>query len=148
MSEDAKKAASKRDAQAAAQQKRKTTMLAAYVKHGTVFHASKAANVPRRTHYDWLKADPVYADAFKDAADAVADRLEKEAMRRASQGWLEPVYHRGQVVGHVRKFSDLLLIFMLKALRPEKYRERFDHQHAGRFTLEQVLGASREDVNG
>ena len=30
------------------------------------------------------------------------------------------------VVGHVCKFSDLLLIFLLKARRPDVYRERQD----------------------
>ena len=58
-------------------------------------------------------------DAIEDATDA----LELEARRRAFSGVEEPVYYKGQVVGGVRKYSDVLLIFLLKAHRPEKYRE-------------------------
>jgi hypothetical protein len=119
-------------------------MLSAYVEHGTIFHACEAASISRRTHYDWLKADPGYSAAFEDAKDAVADGLEQEAAHRAKEGWLEPVYYKGEVCGQVRRFSDLLMIFLLKGLRPEKYRERIDTRHGGTLTLEQAICASRE----
>ena len=35
-------------------------------------------------------------------------------------------WYKGQPGGYVREYSDLLLMFRLKALRPEKYRERVD----------------------
>src|SRR6266699_1263767 len=41
----------------------------------------------------------------------------------------------GQICGHVRKHSDTLLIFLLKARRPEKYRERIEHQHGGHIAV-------------
>ena len=34
------------------------------------------------------------------------------------------MFWQGQVVGAVRKYSDTLLIFLLKSRRPEIYRER------------------------
>ena len=37
----------------------------------------------------------------------------------------EAVYYKGQVCGTVRKYSDILLIFLLKSKRPDTYR---DHQ--------------------
>jgi hypothetical protein len=125
-------------------QQKKAAMLAAYIEHGTVFHACRATSMSRRTHYDWLQQDPAYASAFEDAKDAVADRLEQEAARRAKEGWPEPVFYKGEVCGHVHKFSDLLLIFLLKGLRPEKYRERVDTRHEGTLTLEAAVMASRE----
>lgn len=48
--------------------------------------------------------------------------LEQEAIRRAVQGVKEPVYYKGDVVGHVEKRSDSLLMFLLKARDP-RYRE-------------------------
>jgi hypothetical protein len=125
-------------------QQKKEAMLAAYLKCGTIFHGCKGAGITRRTHYDWMKADPAYRDAFEDAAEAVADNLEAEAMRRAREGWPEPVYYQGEVCGSVRKFSDLLLIFMLKALRPDKFRERIDLKHSGKLGLEAAIAASRQ----
>jgi hypothetical protein len=61
----------------------------------------------------------------------VADQLEQEARRRAHDGVRKPVYQGGKRVGYIQEYSDTLLIFLLKGLRPEKYRERFEHSGAG-----------------
>ena len=52
------------------------------------------------------------------------DELEAEARRRAVQGVRQPVFHQGKVVGHIRKYSDLLLIFLLKHRRPEIFADK------------------------
>ena len=49
--------------------------------------------------------------------------LEAEALRRALKGTEKPVYQNGKQVGAIREYSDLLLIFLLKARRPTVYRE-------------------------
>jgi hypothetical protein len=43
--------------------------------------------------------------------------------RRAFEGVLEPIYHQGEQCGEVRKHSDVLSMFLLKAHRPAKYRD-------------------------
>jgi hypothetical protein len=106
--------------------------LAAYAQLGNITSAAARAKVGRRSHYEWLAA-PAYAAAFVEAHEAAGDRLEAEAHRRAVQGVKEPVYQGGERVGYIQKFSDTLLIFLLKGARPEKYRERFDLSH--RFDL-------------
>lgn len=78
----------------------------------------------RGQHYEWMGNDPVYVAEFRHAEESVADMLEREAIRRAAEGVEEPVWHQGQMVGSVRKFSDTLLIFLLKGHRPEKFKER------------------------
>ena len=50
--------------------------------------------------------------------------LEDEARRRALQGVEKPVFREGRQVGTVTEYSDTLLIFLLKARRPEKFRDR------------------------
>ena len=52
------------------------------------------------------------------------DAFQEEAHRRAVQGIEKPVYQGGRLVGTVREYSDTLLIFLLKGLRPERYKER------------------------
>ncbi len=43
------------------------------------------------------------------------------------EGVEEPVgWYKGVPGGTVRRYSDVLLMFLLKALRPEKYRERVE----------------------
>ena len=51
-----------------------------------------------------------------------ADTLEGEADRRGREGWSEDVFYRGQVVGKRQRYSDRMLMFRLKALKPEMYK--------------------------
>lgn len=96
-----------------------------------MLHAAQVAGIDRGTHYRWLQDDPEYAAAFAESSESAIERLEREAVRRAAEGVSEPVYHRGQVVGHVQKYSDTLLIFLLKAARPDKYRDNVRMEHSG-----------------
>jgi hypothetical protein len=100
--------------------------LEAFEKVATIVGAANVAGVERRTHYRWMTSDPVYAQRFARAEEAATQRLEQEARRRAMVGVEEPIYYRGKVCGSVKKYSDVLLIFLLKARRPSVYRERFD----------------------
>jgi hypothetical protein len=51
--------------------------------------------------------------------------LEFEARRRAVDGWLEPVFHKGEVIGHIHRYSDGLLLRLLAAHLPKRFgRER------------------------
>lgn len=115
----------------------KVRFLAELAKRGNVRDACKAARIARATPYRWREADPDFAAAWRDALDQAADVLEREAFRRAVTGVQEPVFGSlgpGQgtgEVGAVRKYSDTLLIFLLKGARPEKYRERVDNRIDG-----------------
>jgi len=122
---------------------RQIAFLAAWERFGTMSAACRETDVPRSLLYNtWLK-EPTFAELAEGVKDRIADSLEQEAIRRGRDGWLEPVFYKGDEVGEIRKFSDLLVIFMLKALRPDKYRERTNVQHEGTVVLEQVLAASR-----
>lgn len=110
---------------------KKRAFLVAYAELGNISEAAKAARCNRQSHLNWLKRDGLYALAFKDAQEQAIDRLEKEAQRRAHDGVVEPVYYQGKVVGGIKRYSDTLLIFLLKGLRPDKYRERYDMRHSG-----------------
>jgi hypothetical protein len=93
--------------------------------------SATAVKVGRRTVYDRRSTDPVFAAAMKEALDVAVEFMEAEARRRAVDGTLRPVYQGGELVGHVREYSDVLLIFLLKAHRPEKYRDRAAVEHTG-----------------
>jgi hypothetical protein len=85
----------------------------------------RLAGVSRRAHQYWRKADKAFAAAFEAAQPPAFDVLRDEIIRRA-RGWDEPVYYGGKRVDTVRKHSDLLLIFLLKGLRPAKYRDNYN----------------------
>jgi len=119
----------------AATVRKQVAFLTAFAATGNIKAAAAIADIGRRTHYDWLSRDEAYRAAFADAVEEANDSLEAEARRRALDGVDEPVFGSlgrgvgsGQI-GTIRKFSDTLLIFLLKGARPEKYKER--HEHSG-----------------
>jgi len=100
--------------------------------------------------YVWREEDPEFAKAWDDALDEAASTLENEAWRRATEGVEEPIVGRVErdrdgVVAHVRKYSDSLLTTLLKAHRPEKYRERYEHELRGAIQIEYVNDWRKED---
>lgn len=113
------------------QQQKKAVFLAAYAEIGTITHAAMRAQVDRTTIYRWRDSDPVFAAALDEADLVAAERLEQEARRRAVEGVEKPVWHKGQMVGSVREYSDTLLIFLLKGALPDKYRERVSSEISG-----------------
>jgi len=106
--------------------KTKAAFLQHYAENGVVLYACRAAGVGRTTFYDWLKKDARFAALHAQATEDAIDVLEQEAKRRAVDGWDEPVFQKGEAVGTVRKYSDNLLITLLKGKKPDVYRERLD----------------------
>lgn len=101
--------------------------LRAFMEMGNVSRACEVAKVARCSHYRWLKQHKAYREAFDIAKENAADLLEAEVYRRAVTGVEEPVgWYKGVAGGVVRRYSDVLLMFTLKALRPEKYRDRVE----------------------
>ena len=110
---------------------KKRAFLAAFPVHPSVTMAAKAAGVRRDIHYEWMRDDEVYREAFAEVKEMGIELLEVEAIRRARDGWDEPVFYKGEKTGTIRKHSDTLLIFMLKAARPGVYKERVGMEHSG-----------------
>ncbi len=100
---------------------------------GNVSASAKKAKRSRKTVYQerdprgkdkvGMETAQAFAEAWDEALEVAADLLELEGHRRAVDGWLEPKFYRGKRCGTVRKYSDTLLIFLLKGIRPDKYRE-------------------------
>ena len=97
--------------------------LAALAATCSVTRACEAAGMGRRTAYEWREADPEFAARWEKAKRLGAEALEDEGARRAMEGVDEPVFYKGDECGTVRKYSDTLLIFLLKGAMPEKYRD-------------------------
>lgn len=91
---------------------------------GNVSKACELARVSRVAVYEWREADSLFATDWDAVVEAGTDDLEEEARRRALSGVDEPVFYQGEECGAIRKYSDTLLIFLLKGRKPEKYRER------------------------
>lgn len=110
----------------------RAAFLLALSKTGNVSDACRASKKSRSWAYEQREADESFKRAWDEAMDQAVDALEAEARRRAVQGVDKPVFYKGKRVRtRVREYSDVLLIFLLKAARPDKYRENYRHEHAG-----------------
>ena len=88
---------------------------------GSATKAALEAGISRATLYNWITADADFAAAYDDAVEQGTDRLEDEVERRAVQGTKRPVYQAGKLVGHVKEYSDSLILAYL-AKRREAWR--------------------------
>lgn len=91
----------------------KRTFLQTLQETSNIAASCRAANVARKTVVEWRKKDTDFAESWDEAMEAGLDDLEQTARERAHD------------------VSDLLLMFLLKANRPEKYRETIQHQASG-----------------
>lgn len=110
----------------------KEIFIAALEKSPNVAAAARKAKISRQHAYAARKDDAGFAAAWDEALKLAIDNAEGEMWRRAVKGTLKPVFHRGKRCGTIREYSDTLLIFALKAHRPEKYRETIRSEHTGR----------------
>ena len=98
--------------------------LLALEEYGNISEAAKKAKLSRGTLYRKYQSDKAFADEWDKSLAIGIEALEDEAKRRSYKGYEEPVYYKGKRCGKIRKFSDTLLIVLLKAHKPEKYQER------------------------
>jgi len=97
---------------------------------------AQALGIVPGTIREWRRQDPDFDQMCVEAESVVTDQLEREAIRRAARGVLEPVVHRGEVVMYTnpetgaeeplmqRRYSDGLLQFLLRGRRAEVYGDR------------------------
>jgi len=80
----------------------------------SVREAARAANYTRQVVYEWRASDPAFMARWKLSKGLALETVEEELMRRIFDGTEEPVFQKGALVGHRRKYSDRLLIEWLK----------------------------------
>lgn len=93
---------------------------------GTHTAAANGANIDRTTAWLLRKADPAFEAACADAMDQFADSLEAAAVKRGRDGVVTTFVGKDGTIYENRNYSDTLLDKLLRANRPDKYREKVD----------------------
>lgn len=96
-----------------------------------VSEAARMSGMSRRAAYDWREADSAFAQEWDEAEQEAADKLEREAWRRAVDGTDKPVTFQGVITATYKEYSDRMLEILLKAHRPEKFVEKVRNEHTG-----------------
>lgn len=98
---------------------------------GNVSRSVKLVGTSATRVYALRHNDPAFRQAWDEAEEVAGGRLEAEAWRRAVDGFDEPVVSAGKLVRDendnpvmLRRYSDTLLIALLKAHRPQKFDRR------------------------
>jgi len=139
--------------------KKQATFLRALGKHGVVKVACKAAGISRQTYKNWRDTDAAFKEQLPDTYDERNDTLEYAAYTQAVEGVPSYVVSMGKVVCEEkvlldkegkpvldgkdrpimipgkplieRKYAPSLLIVLLKANMPEKYKDRSEQMVHG-----------------
>ena len=130
---------------------RQQRFLTALAETGIVSVAVEIAGTSRTRVYELRKRDTAFGMAWDEAEEQAADALEAEAWRRAVDGVPEPLVSAGKVVRDddgqplaIRRYSDNLLLALLKARRPERFKDRAVVEHDIADGLADRLEAARQ----
>lgn len=93
------------------------------VNYGIIAHACVSQGVSYRQFGDLCKVFPALQDLKDEAKNLYRDKVSRAVHNRAIDGWLEPVFYKGDCIGFVRKFSDRMLELQAKRYIPE-YRDK------------------------
>jgi hypothetical protein len=101
---------------------------------GSVREAAKQAGMSQQSCYRLRRAPgaEAFARAWDAAIEEASRRLVDVAFERAVQGVADPVFDReGACIAVRRRYNDRLLMFLLRAHHPERYRyARGDVRHS------------------
>lgn len=133
--------------QSVRQKKRqKAAFLEAFARFGNVSRSAEDIGIHRQRVYEWLEHDQEFALAYHQAERQAEDVLEHAAWKRAVDGCSQThgIYHQGEQVATETKieYSDTLLIFLLKARNPQKYRDRVSIDY-GSVPTDQLIAEAR-----
>jgi hypothetical protein len=137
-------------------QQAKTRFLEVLAEYGSVSRAAKGAGVSRSKVHRWLEDDEVFGFAYNQSLAAATEGLEEVARERAVRGARieRQIWRAGRLIETVVEYrpSDTALITLLKAQKPDVYRERVDQNVTGevsvRYTNDWRSAPSAASSNG
>lgn len=103
---------------------------------------AQALGIVPGTIREWRRQDSDFDQMCADAESVVTDQIEREAIRRAVRGVLEPVVNKDGVVmvnGEplmTRRYSDGLLQFLLRGRRNEVYGDKSKVENTHEFDFD------------
>lgn len=105
-----------------------------------ITRAARLLGLTPRAFRNHKEKNPEFSALWDEALEEAIERCEAEVHRRAFEGTEKPVTFQGVITDTYREYSDTLAMFLLKAHRPDKYRERVDQNITGGLSLTVTTG--------
>ena len=112
---------------------RKQAYIAALEQDGEHTFARLAVGVSDSTVTSHRREDGDFDQACEDALHRYRKKFIDELVRRGVNGVGKPVFHNGEIVGHVTEYSDRLLMEHLKVI-DRRYRDKLEIDMAAHIT--------------
>ena len=93
-------------------------------KGGNLSRACELGSISRDAVYFRREHDPIFEARFQAAKQKGVEVMEDAATKRAVEGVERGVYFQGIRIDQTTEYSDALIQFLLKANKPEKYKDR------------------------
>jgi len=111
-----------------------------YLQHeGNVSKACEVAGISLAYAYKIRNKQSRFAEAWKNALRLAhkryVDGAEAACKTLGTDGYLEPVFQGGVLVGHKRKYIPELLKFRLAGEKPRKYSRKTEHHVSANLSL-------------
>lgn len=135
----------------ATRQRARDAFLVELARRGNISDAASVAGLSRSFFYEWRAADPEFAAQWDEALAIAIDSAEHEAWRRAVEGIDKPLIGRvgkdeDGIITVIKEYSDQILLRILSAHRPEKWRERSSVEHSGEIVQKVYAGFDPDKV--
>lgn len=114
---------------------RQELFLKALAENGSVVDACAVAGISSTSAYRARERIEGFAKRWDAALAKVRPKLEEAAYKRAVEGWEEPVYQNGKLVGVKKRYSDSLLKMLVQREAPQP--DKMD-EHTRRIALAEV----------
>ena len=113
-------------------EKKREQFLTLLSETNNVTKSAKTVGVTYQFIQKLVKHDPIFAEQFDEALEIATDNLEEALYNRGLHGTEKGIYFQGEKIDTVREFSDTAAIFLLKGLRPERYRDKSSVEITGK----------------
>ena len=109
----------------------RAAFLAALREAPYVKRAAAKAGIHRNTAYAAAQRDPDFKDEWDEAVQEGVTRGYDVAWDHAVNGWPEPVYQNGKMVGTILKYDHRLLMELMRSHDRDTFGQRQQIDHTG-----------------
>lgn len=126
--------------------KLQTAFLEVYRELGNITLSARMVGLSRRSIYDWNGDD--WKTRFDDAREEAYDLLHGVARDRAVNGVIESeTWENGALKSRRRRFSDMLLVILLKATGRSEYTEKAHITIEDDVNYDEIRALADEEMN-